>query len=63
MDKSHSLNSQKSSVLEVWLGSEHTLSIELLLDRFGQSNKFQRKKKKKFRDIQQMTPHRPKDLF
>ena len=35
----------------------------MLLDRFGQSNKFQKKKKKKFRDIQQMTPHRPYDVF
>ena len=30
------------------------MSIELLLDRFGQSNKFRKKSKEKFRDIQQM---------
>ena len=54
---------QKSSILEVRLGSKYTLSIELLLDRFGQLIKFRKKSKKKFRDIQQMTPHRPYDVF
>ena len=49
MDKNHSLNSQKSSILEIRLGSKYALSIELLLDRFRLSNKFE--KKKKFRDI------------
>ena len=57
--KNHQLISQKSSILDVRLGSKYILSIELLLDRFGQSNKFQKKSKKKFRDIQQMTKHRP----
>ena len=47
----------------VWLGSKYTLNIELPLDRFGQSNKFRKKSKKKFRDIQQMTPHLPSDVF
>ena len=37
------------------------MSIELLLDRSGQSNKFQKKSKKKFSVIQQMTP--PKTCF
>ena len=37
------------------LGSKYTLSIKLLLDRTGQSNKFRKKSKKTFRDIQQMT--------
>ena len=44
---------------EVRLGSQYTLSVELLLDRFGQLNNFQKKSKKKFRDIQLMTTHRP----
>ena len=39
------------------------MSIELLLDRVGQLIKFRKKSKKKFRDIQQMTPHRPYDVF
>ena len=39
------------------------MSIELLLDRFGQSSKFRKKSKKKFTDIQQSTPHRPYDVF
>ena len=39
------------------------MSIELLLDWFGQSNKFPKKSKMKFRDIQQMTPHCPKNVF
>ena len=30
----------KCSILEVSLGSHYTLSVEMLLDRFGQSNKF-----------------------
>ena len=54
---------QKSFILEVRLGSKYTLSIELLLDRFDQSNNFRKKSKKKFRDTQQMTPQRPKDLL
>ena len=41
---------QESSILEVRLGSKYILSIDLLLDRFGQSNKFRKKSKKKFRD-------------
>ena len=45
------------------MGSKYTLSTELLLDRFGPSNKFRKKSKEKFRDIQQMTPHRPYDVF
>ena len=36
-----------SSFLEVWLGSQYTLSVEMLLDRFGQSNKFWKKSLKK----------------
>ena len=39
------------------------MSIELLLDWFGQSNKFPKKIKMKFRDIQQMSPHCPKNVF
>lgn len=35
----------------------------MLLYRFGQSNEFQKKNKKKSRDIQQMTTHCPKDVF
>ena len=62
-DKKHSLILQKRSILEVRLCSKYTLSIELFLDRFCQWNKFQKKSKKKFRDIQQMTPYRPKDMF
>ena len=54
---------KKSSMLEVRLGYKYTLSIELLLDRFCQSNKLQRKSKKKCRDIQQMTPCRSKEVF
>ena len=53
---------RKSSILEVWLDSKYTLSVELLLDRFGQWNNFRKKNKEKFGEIQQMTPHRPKDL-
>ena len=40
-----------------------TLSSELLLDRFGQFNKFRKKSKKKFRDIQEMTHIVPKTCF
>ena len=29
--------------LEVWLGSQYTLSVEMLLDRFGLSSKFWKK--------------------
>ena len=39
------------------------LSIESLLDRFGQSNNFRKWSTKKFRDIQQMTQQRPKNVF
>ena len=38
------------------MGSKYTLSIELLLDGSGQSNKFWKKTKEKFRDLQQMDP-------
>ena len=61
-NKSHSLISQKKAIIEIRLGYKYTLSIELPLYRFGQSNKFQKKSKKKFRDIQQMTPHCPKGI-
>ena len=63
MDESHTLISQKSSILEVRMDSKYTLSIKLLLYRFGQLNKFWKKSKKKFRDIQQMTTHCPKEVF
>ena len=54
---------RKSFILEVPLGFKYTLSTELFLDRFGQSNKFRKKSKRKFKDIQQMTPHLPQDVF
>ena len=54
---------QKGSILEVRLDANYTLSIELFLDRFGQSNKFRKKSKKKFRNIQKMTPIVPKTCF
>ena len=41
------------------LGSKYILSIELRLDKSCQSNKFRKKSKKKLKDIQQMTQHRP----
>ena len=40
------------------MGSKYTQSTELLLERFGQSNKVRKKGKKKFWDIQLMTPRR-----
>ena len=48
-------------MLEVWLGSKYTLSIKLLLDRFGQSDKVWKKNnnKKKIRDIYHITLHCP----
>ena len=46
-------------MLEVQLGSKYTLSIEFILNRFGQSNKFQKKSKMKFWDIELVTLHRP----
>ena len=49
--------------MEVRPGSKYTLSIELLLYGFGQSNKFRKKNKKKFRDIQQITNIVPKTCF
>ena len=61
--QSPQLISQKSSILEVRLGSKYTMSIELLLDRFDQSNNFRKKSKKKFRDTQQLTPQHPKDVL
>ena len=45
--KSHELILQNSSILEVRLGTKYTLSIELLLARFHQSNKFRKKSTKK----------------
>ena len=39
------------------------MSIEFLLDRFGESNRFRKKCKKKFRDIQQINPIIPKMFF
>ena len=49
--------------MEIALSFKYTLSIELLLYRFGQLYKFREKSKKKFRDIQKMNPHCLKDLF
>ena len=49
--------------LHLRLGSKYTLSIELILDRFRQSNKLRTKSKEKFRDIQQMIPNRSSDVF
>ena len=43
---------EKSSILKVRLDSKYNLSIEFLLDRFGKSKKFRKKRKNKFRDIQ-----------
>ena len=40
------------SILNVWLGPQYTLSVNMLLDRFGQLNKFWKKNLKKFWDIQ-----------
>ena len=37
---------------KVSLDSKYTLSIELPLDRFGESSKFRKESKKKFRGIQ-----------
>ena len=54
---------QKSSILEVQLCSRYTLSIEIFLDRLGQSNKLWNRSKKKFRDIEQKTPNCPQDLL
>ena len=52
--KSYELISQKMlhlrrkyTTLEVWLGSQYILSVEMLLDRFGQWNKFWKKPLKK----------------
>ena len=42
---------RKRTILEVWLGSQYILSVEMLLDRFGQSNKFWKKSSNKFWDI------------
>ena len=49
--------------MEIALSFKYTLSIELLLYRFGQLYKFREKSKKKLRDIQKMNPHCPKDLL
>ena len=38
--------------LEVSLGFQYTLSVKMLLDRFGQSNKFWKKSEKKVWDMQ-----------
>ena len=43
---------RKCSILEVSLGSKYTLSVAMLLDRFGQSNKFWKKSYKKYWNIQ-----------
>ena len=59
MAKSHKLILQTKFILDFWLSSKYTLSIELLLDRFGQSNKLRKESKKEFRDIQQKIPHCP----
>ena len=50
---------QTKFILDVWLSSKYTLSIQLLLDRFGQSSKLRKESKKEFRDIQQKIPHCP----
>ena len=42
---------RKCTILEVWLVSQYILSVEMLLDRFGQSNKFWKKSSNKFWDI------------
>ena len=57
--KTHSLISQKSSILEIRLCSKHTLNTELLLYRYGQSNKFRKLKS----SIQEMASLYPKDVF
>ena len=43
---------EKSSILKVRLDSKYNSSIEFLLDRFGKSKNFRKKRKNKFRDIQ-----------
>ena len=50
-------------MLEVQLGLQYTLSVESLLDRFDQSKQFRKKSKKKFWDIQLITPHLPSDIL
>ena len=42
---------RKCTILEVWPVSQYILRVEMLLDRFGQSNKFWIKSSKKFLDI------------
>ena len=44
--------------MKIIVGSKYIFCIELLLDKFRQSNKFRKKSKKKLKDIQQMTRHR-----
>ena len=50
--KSPKLNLQKTFILEVRLGSKYASIVLLILDRYGQLNKFEKKNKMKFRDIQ-----------
>ena len=62
-DEVLSLIFPKNSFLQVKLGSKQTLSIKLLSYRFDQSNKFRKKSKRKFRDIERMILHRPQTFF
>ena len=50
--KSPKLNLQKTFILEVRLGSKYAKIVLLILDRYGQLNKFEKKNKMKFRDNQ-----------
>ena len=42
---------RKYTILQVWPVSQYILSVEMLLSRFGQSNKFWKKSSNKFWDI------------